>query len=117
MIPSAAIIVASTMNATKLKDSSALSEVWNSTVSHTTASAGEPTADSSARRAASETIEEMGSSTIDPSRSSPSSRSVATTTLASSRATSQRMRSPSGRSAASRRRTTLIAEGWSRSTR
>ncbi len=101
-IPSAAIIVASTMKARKLNDSSALSEVWNSTVSQTTASAGEPTAACSARRAASETSEEMGSITIDPVRSSPSSRSSATTTLASSRATSQRMRSPSGRSAAPR---------------
>ena len=52
------------------------------------------------RRAASETSDEIGSRTIEPSRSSPSSRSSATTTLASSRATSQRMRSPSGRSAA-----------------
>jgi hypothetical protein len=43
-IPSAAIMVASTMNPRKLKESSALSEVWNSTVSHTTASAGDPTA-------------------------------------------------------------------------
>ena len=43
-IPSAAIIVASTMKARKLNESSALSEVWNSTVSQTTASAGEPTA-------------------------------------------------------------------------
>ena len=49
--------------------------------------------------------------------SSPSSRSSATTTLASSRATSQRNRSPPGRSATSRIRTTLIAEGCSSSAR
>ena len=65
-IPSAAIIVASTMKARKLAESSALSEVWSSTVSQTTASAGEPTATSSARRAASETSAEIGSSAIEP---------------------------------------------------
>ena len=55
-------------------------------------------------------IEEIGSRTIEPSRSRPSSRSRPTTTLASSRATSQRIRSPSGRSAASGKRTRLNAD-------
>ena len=44
MIPTPAISVARTMNARKLNDSSALSDVRLSTSSQTTASAGEPTA-------------------------------------------------------------------------
>ena len=55
MIPSAAIMVARSMKARKLTESSALSDVCCSTVSQTTASAGEPTASSSALRAARET--------------------------------------------------------------
>ena len=48
MMPTAAISVASTMNAAKLNESSALSDVCDSTASQTTASAGEPTAACSA---------------------------------------------------------------------
>ena len=71
MIPSAAIIVARTMKATKENESSALSLVWNSTVSHTTASAGEPDGGFLRRRAASETRAETGSIAIAPSLIDP----------------------------------------------
>ena len=55
-IPQAAINVARTMNARKVTESSALSEVRASTCSQTTASAGDPFAACSARTAASEIV-------------------------------------------------------------
>jgi hypothetical protein len=73
------------MKATKLTDRVALSDVGASTSSHTTASAGEPTACRSARRAVSESEVSTVSSAIEPTCSSPSTRRSARMTLASSR--------------------------------
>jgi hypothetical protein len=60
-----------------------------STSSQITASAGDPVAASTARLASVEIVESTESIEIEPARSSPSRRSWSTTTLTSSRATSQ----------------------------
>ena len=84
------------MNARKTPLSSVFSDVRDSTSSQTTASPGWPSAARSAAVAAVEIAESMCSIAIDPSRSTSSSRRSETMTLASSRATSQRITSPSG---------------------
>ena len=84
------------MNATKLPDSSTFSDVAASTCSHTTASDGAPGANFSARSAASEIWLSMNSIAIEPHCGISSSRRSPRITLASSRATSQRITSPSG---------------------
>jgi hypothetical protein len=84
------------MNRRKLAESSVFSEVRDSTSSQTTASDGAPAAAFSARSLASEISESMSSIAIEPSRSIPNSFRSLTITLASSRATSQRITSPSG---------------------
>ena len=106
-IPTAAISVATTMKARKLPESSTFSEVRDSTSSQTTASVGRPRAAFSAWTAAAEICESMSSSEIDPSRSISSSRRSEIITLASSRATSTRITSPSGRCAARSRKMRL----------
>jgi hypothetical protein len=80
----------------KLADSSMFSDVRVSTSSQTTASVGMPSAAISARLAASEIWESTSSMAIDPSIWTFSSLRSETITLASSRATSQRITSPSG---------------------
>ena len=85
------------MKARKLADSSTFSDVRDSTSSHTTASEGGPGAAFSARSAAAEIWESISSIEIEPSMSMSSSRRSPTITLASSRATSHRITSPSGR--------------------
>ena len=75
MIPIAAIIVAIVINSRNDTDKTAPSESRLSTSSHTTASAGDPGAAISAARATSETEASTASTAIDPSRSSPRSRS------------------------------------------
>ena len=80
----------------KLAFSSMFSEVRASTSSQTTASPGAPTAARSASSATSETLESISSIAIEPSRWTSSSFRSLTITLASSRATSQRITSPSG---------------------
>ena len=102
-MPTPAIIVASTMKARKLPESSVPSDVRASTSSQTTASAGEPRAARSARRAVSDTAVSTLSSTIVPTSSRPRLQRSSTTMLASSRATSHVTRSPGGRSATPRR--------------
>jgi hypothetical protein len=94
--PTDAISIASTMNARKLIDSSVFSEVRDSTSSHTTASDGRPAAAFSAARATSEIDVSIISSAIEPWTGTPSSRRSLRMTLVSSRATSQRIRSPGG---------------------
>jgi hypothetical protein len=94
--PTEAIRQASTMKSRKLTESSVFSEVRDSTSSQTTASEGAPAAAFSARSAASEISESMSSIAIDPSCWIPNSFRSLTITLASSRATSQRITSPSG---------------------
>lgn len=88
--------MARTVNPTKLTDSSVFSEVRDSTSSHTTASEGRPAAAFSATTAASEIWLSMTSIEIDPSSGTFSSLRSLRITLASSRATSQRITSPSG---------------------
>ena len=110
-MPTEAIRQASTMKATKLPLSSTLSEVRASTSSQTTASEGMPRAACSARFAVSEICESICSSAIEPSRATPSSLRSSMTTLASSRATSQRITSPGGWRAAFSRWTRLQVEG------
>ena len=111
-IPTAAIMQASAMKARKTPFSSMFSEVRDSTSSQTTASPGH------ARRrparplaATAEIAESMCSIAIEPSVSMSSSRRSETITLASSRATSQRITSPSGLRAARSRKITLQADG------
>ena len=101
---------ASTMNAANVQFSSAVSDVRDVTSSHTTASAGEPSASRTARSIRSETWKSTSRTEIEPSRSTPRSRRSLRTTDASSRARSTRMRSPSGRRAAPGRWTRLHAE-------
>ena len=79
-----------------------------------TASAGEPGACSTAALAKSEIVS-VGLSEIDPSRWMPRSRRSEMITLASSRATSHMIRSPSGRVEAFGTRITSIAEAVSHS--
>ena len=95
----------------KLAENSVFSEVRASTSSQTTASDGAPFAAISARSAASEIWESMSSIAIDPSSGMPSSFRSETITLASSRATSQRITSPTGLCAAPSRRIRLQTEG------
>ena len=95
-MPTAPICIASTMNATKLIESSVFSLVLCSTSSQTTASDGRPGAAFSAAAAASESELSMCSTAIEPTRGISSSLRSPMITLASSRATSQRIRSPSG---------------------
>ena len=75
---------------------SQISEVLDSTSSQITASEGIPAAAFSARSAAVEISESMSSIAIDPVSAIPNSFRSPTITLASSRATSQRITSPSG---------------------
>lgn len=116
-MPIAAISVASTMNAAKLNENSALSDVRASTSSQITASAGEPAEASAARRASGEITKSTESIEIEPPRPRPDRRSWLTTTLTSSRAMSQRMRSPGGLSDDPAIRTRLATAGESSSTR
>ena len=95
-MPTAPICMASTMNATKLIESSVFSLVRCSTSSQTTASEGRPGAAFSAATAASESEVSMCSTAIEPTRGISSSLRSPMITLASSRATSHRIRSPSG---------------------
>ncbi len=111
MMPTAAICIAATMNSTKLNDSSVFSEVRDSTSSQTTASDGRPLAASSAAMAASEIDVSMCSMAIEPSRGMSSSLRSPMITLASSRATSQRITSPLGFRAAPWRCTTFSTDG------
>ncbi len=99
------------MKMRKLPPSSVLSEVRASTSSQTTASEGAPRAARSARSAALESCESICSSAIEPSRWTPSSFRSAISTLASSRAMSQRITSPAGLRAAPGRTTRLQAAG------
>ena len=94
--PTEAIRQARTMKSRKLAESSVFSEVRASTSSQTTASEGAPAAAFSARSLASEIWESMSSIAIEPSLCIPNSFRSLTITLASSRATSQRITSPSG---------------------
>ena len=110
-MPTAPICMASTMNATKLIESSVFSLVRCSTSSQTTASEGRPGAASSAATAASESDVSMCSTAIEPTRGISSSFRSPMITLASSRATSHRIRSPSGFLAAACRCTTLRTAG------
>ena len=110
-MPTAPICIASTMNATKLIESSVFSLVRCSTSSQTTASDGRPGAAFSAATAASESEVSMCSTAIEPTRGISSSLRSPMITLASSRATSQRIRSPSGFLAAACRCTTLRTAG------
>ena len=87
------------------------SEVRDSTSSQTTASPGWPSAAFSAAAATAEIAESMSSIAIEPSLSTSSSRRSETITLASSRATSQRITSPSGLRAARSRKIRLQADG------
>jgi hypothetical protein len=103
MIATEASRQASTMNSRKLAENSVFSDVRASTSSQTTASDGAPLAAFSARIAASEISESTSSIAIEPSCSIPNSFRSPTTTLASSRATSQRITSPSGLCATPRR--------------
>ena len=95
-IPTAPICIASTMKSTKPIDSSVFSLVRCSTSSQTTASEGSPGAAFSAASALSEIDVSMCSTAIDPTRGMSSSLRSPRITLASSRATSQRITSPSG---------------------
>ena len=115
-MPTAAICIASTMNATKLTDSSVLSLVRCSTSSQTTASDGSPGAARSAASAAAEITLSTVSTAIDPTRGISSSLRSPMITLASSRATSHRIRSPSGFRAAPSNRTTFSTESEPQST-
>ena len=108
--PIEAITVAMTMKARKLADSSADSDVRSVSSSHTTASAGEPTAARSAAIAASDITVSIWSTAIEPLWCRPSRRRSASTTLASSRATSARITSPSGLRAAAGSLMTLMTE-------
>ena len=99
------------MKRTKLNDSSVSSEVRASTSSHTTASEGIPGAAFSAATAASEIDVSMCSTAIEPRLWISSSLRSPRITLASSRATSQRITSPSGFVAAPCRWTTF-EDGW-----
>src|ERR1044072_8694945 len=110
-IPTEAIKQARAMKARKVAESSMLSEVRGSTSSQTTASEGAPRAARSARSAARESCESICSSAIEPSRGIPTSFRSSITTLASSRATSQRKTSPGRWRAAPARKTRLQAEG------
>ena len=95
-MPTAAICIASTMKATKLKESSVSSVVRCSTSSQTTASEGRPGAAFSAASAASEIAVSTCSTAIEPTLGISSSLRSLMITLASSRAISQRITSPSG---------------------
>ena len=95
-MPTAAIRPATTMKARKEAESSADSDVRASTSSQTTASEGEPLACFSALSARSDTCASMSSIEIEPTLWMSSSRRSDRTTLPSSRATSHRIRSPSG---------------------
>ena len=99
------------MNRTKLTDSSVFSLVRCSTSSQTTASDGSPGAAFSAASAASERAMSMFSTAIEPTRGISSSLRSPMITLASSRATSQRITSPSGFVAAPCRWTMLRTAG------
>ena len=99
-MPIAAISIAITMKPMKPAESSMFSEVRASTSSQTTASDGVAPAARCALSAAWEIWESISSIAIEPSRSISSSRRSLTITLASSRATSHRITSPSGRFAA-----------------
>ena len=99
------------MKAMKIPESSVFSEVRDSTSSQTTASPGFPSAARSACLAADEIVESIFSIAIEPSVSTSSSRRSETSTLVSSRATSQRITSPSGRRAAPGRKIRLQTEG------
>ena len=88
--------MASTMNSTKPIESSVFSLVCCSTSSQTTASEGSPGAAFSAASAASESAVSTCSIAIEPTRGISSSLRSLRMTLASSRATSQRITSPSG---------------------
>ena len=98
------------MKRRKFEESSVLSEVRDSTSSQTTASPGLPSAARPAASAAAEIVESICSIAIEPSTSTSSSRRSETTTLASSRATSQRITSPSGLRAARSRKIRLQTE-------
>ncbi len=95
-MPTAAICIAMTMKSRKLSESSVFSEVRDSTSSHTTASDGSPGAAFSAAIAASESEKSRSSTAIEPRSGMSSSLRSPMITLASSRATSQRITSPSG---------------------
>ena len=110
-MPTAAICIAITMNATKLKESSVSSLVRCSTSSQTTASEGRPGAAFSAATAASEIAVSTCSTAIEPTLGMSSSLRSLMITLASSRVMSHRITSPSGFLAAPCRWTTLITEG------
>ena len=85
------------MKARKLAESSTFSEVRDSTSSQTTASPGRPCGGLLGRwRRPLRSAESMSSIAIEPSVSMSSSVGRETITLASSRATSQRITSPSG---------------------
>ena len=114
-MPTEAIRQASAMKMRKLPPSSALSEVRASTSSQTTASDGAPRAARSASFAASEICESICSSAIEPSWCTPISFRSSITTLASSRATSQRITSPAGCRAAPARKIRLQTDGVSSS--
>jgi hypothetical protein len=114
-MPTAAICIAATMNSVKLKDSSVCSDVRDSTSSQTTASDGRPGAARSAAEAASEIELSISSTAIEPYLGIPRSLRSPMTTLASSRATSQRIRSPSGFWAAPGSRTTFVTAGAAQS--
>src|SRR5215213_5090919 len=101
---------ATTMKARNTPESSTCSLVRCSTSSHTTASDGRPSAFSIAASAASEIWESISTSEMEPSSFSPSARRSAITMLVSSRATSTRITSPSGRRAAPGRWTMLQTE-------
>jgi hypothetical protein len=110
-IAEAASRVARIMKVTKFPLSSVFSEVRASTSSQTTASEGAPRAAFSASSATSESCESISSIAIEPSRWMLSSLRSPITTLASSRATSQRITSPSGFCAAPGRKTRFVTEG------
>ncbi len=114
-IPTDAICIAITMNATKLNDSSVSSLVRCWTSSHTTASEGRPGAARSAATAASDIAVSTCSTAIDPTRGISSSLRSLMITLASSRVMSHRITSPSGFMEAPCRWTTLITEGAAQS--
>jgi hypothetical protein len=95
-MPTAAICIAMTMKPTKLIESSVSSLVCCWTSSHTTASEASPGAAFSAATAASEIAVSTCSMAIVPTAGISSSFRSLMIRLASSRAMSQRITSPSG---------------------
>ena len=114
-MPIAASRVAITMKARNVSDRSVLSLTCCSTCSQSTASAGEPLASRIARLAPADIDTAMSWTTIAPSRSTPAAQRRATTTLTSSRATSQMTTSPRGSSAAPWRCTMFVTVSSARS--